>query len=73
VAIDLGFAASAAAVAVAAPSGDVVAVLRAEPWSGVPLVLAGAVCGWLAYLVMSPLAVLGEARRLVQRRAGRPH
>lgn len=69
-AIDVGFAVSAVAVA-AAPGGSLVAVLGHQPWSGAPLLLAGAACAGLAYLVMVPLAVLGQARRLHGGGAGR--
>lgn len=71
-AINLGFAVSAAILAVAHPNGSLLTVLAHQPWSGAPLAFAGAACAWLAYLVMSPLAVLGQARHLPDGRAGRP-
>ena len=44
-------------------------LLGAQPWSGLPLLLAAGVGVWLAYLALSPLSALEAARRLV----GQPH
>jgi hypothetical protein len=66
VAVNLVLAASAAAVAAAAPStGTVAGVLRHQPWHGVPLVVVSALGTWLAGLVLVRLAALEVVRRQV--------
>ncbi len=69
--INVGLAASAVVVAAAGRSGSLLGVLSGQPWHGIPLVAASAVCAWLIVLAMSPLARLGAARRLVAPSGGR--
>jgi hypothetical protein len=64
VVVNAGLAISAAAVAVAAPSGTIVSILSHEPWHGLPLVAVSALCAWLTYLAISVLAGLQAARRM---------
>jgi hypothetical protein len=61
-AVNAVVAAGAAGVAVSDPSGSVISVLSAQYLDGVPLVAASLVAGWLAFLVMSPLAKLAALR-----------
>ena len=64
--LNMVFAATAVAVAAQPPHyASLVSLLGNQPWDGVPLVLASGVGVWLAYLALSPLAVLEAARRLV--------
>ena len=64
VVVTLGLAASATVVVVVAGlSGWLPTLLAGQPWRGVPLVLLGLLCAWLAYLTMGRLAELGAARR----------
>jgi hypothetical protein len=62
--VNAGLAISAAAVAVAAPTGTIVSILSPQPLYGLPLVAASALCGWLMYVAFSVLARLQAARRL---------
>jgi hypothetical protein len=62
--VDLGLAAAAVAVAVAAPTGSIVSILAAQPLHGLPLALVSAIGAWLVYLVVSVLAQLRAARQL---------
>jgi hypothetical protein len=62
VVLDLGFCASAVAVAVAAPLGSIASILGTQPWRGVPLVLASGAGAWLAVLALSSFAKLHAAR-----------
>jgi len=55
---------SAGVMAVSAPSGTLVTVLRAQPADGVPLLVVSALAAWLAYLAISVLAGLQAARGL---------
>ena len=55
---------SALAMAVAAPSGTLVAVLRAQPADGIPLVVVSGLAGWLVYLAISVLSRVQAARAL---------
>jgi hypothetical protein len=65
VVLNLVFMLAAVAVAVAPPhSNALVTVLNAQPWNGVPLLLASGIGVWLAYLALSHLAALEAARRL---------
>ena len=45
----------AVAVALGPPAGGAARVLTGQPLAGLPLLAATAVCGWLAYLVLSAL------------------
>ena len=64
--LNIVFVTAAVAVALQPPHDTaLVSVLKNQPWNGVPLVLASGVGVWLAYLALSPLAVLEAARRLV--------
>lgn len=64
--LNMVFVATAVAVALQPPHyAALVSLLESQPWDGVPLVLASGVGVWLAYLALSPLAVLEAARRLV--------
>jgi hypothetical protein len=65
VAINLGLALAATAVAVAAPSGTIVSVLSTQPFHGLPLVVVSALCVWLTFLAISVLGGLQAARQLV--------
>ena len=69
--VNLGLAGAAIGVAVAAPAGSIVSVLATQPWAGVPLVAASALCTWLTYLALSVLAALHAARRLAGATSGR--
>jgi hypothetical protein len=63
--IDLGLAASAAAVAMGAPhDGTLVTQLAHQPWAGFPLLFVSVVGLWLTALALSALAALTAARRL---------
>lgn len=62
-AVNLALSVAAAAVAIADGPRTVTAVLAGQPLHGVPLVLAGGACAWLALHVMSTLARLGAARK----------
>jgi hypothetical protein len=55
---------SALFVAVAAPTGTLSTVLRAQPAHGIPLVVVSALAGWLVYLAISVLARVQAARAL---------
>lgn len=60
--IDLAAAATAGALVVS-PIGDIVAVMRATPWGGVPLLVLVVVGAWLSLLVLTLLpAVFAEIR-----------
>jgi hypothetical protein len=63
VVVDVALAASAGGVAWAGLSGWLPSVLSHQYGSGVPLAAAAALCAWLIFLVLSPLARLGEVRR----------
>lgn len=65
VVVDSALAVSAATVAWAASTGNVWTLLSRQPVHGLPLVIASALAGWLAYLVMAVLASLKAARSLV--------
>ncbi|HEY5109785.1 MAG TPA: MauE/DoxX family redox-associated membrane protein [Acidimicrobiales bacterium] len=65
VVVNLVLAASAATVAATVTPGWLPAVLATQPWHGVPLLLVSLLCAWLAFLVLSRLAELGAARRLL--------
>jgi hypothetical protein len=65
VVVDAALAVSAATVAWTASTGDVWTLLSRQPLHGLPLVMASALAGWLAYLVMAVLASLKAARSLV--------
>ena len=65
VALTLGFAVSAAAVAAGVPAGWITHALGGQPWRGVPVVLLAGLCAWLAYLAMTRLAQVGAARRML--------
>jgi hypothetical protein len=56
--IDLVLAASAVTVAWSVASGWLLSILSHQYGKGLPLVAASVLCGWLAYLVLSPLARL---------------
>jgi hypothetical protein len=62
--VNIVLAAAAASVAVAGPKGTIFSILARQPGHGLPLLMAGAVCAWLAYLAISVLAELRGARRL---------
>lgn len=62
VTVNAALAVAAAVVAWTAPPGTLVSVLSHQPMHGVPLVLASALCAWLAYLAVSVLAALQAAR-----------
>jgi hypothetical protein len=65
-ALNLVFVAAAVAVTLQPPHLTALAsLLEHQPWNGLPLVLAGGVGVWLAYLALSPLATLETARRLI--------
>jgi hypothetical protein len=61
-AINALVAAGAIGVVISAPSGTIASVLSGQYLDGVPLVAASLLSGWLAYLVMAPLARLGALR-----------
>jgi len=65
VVVDLVLAAAALVVAVRVPAGWLPALLAAQPWHGVPLVMASVLGAWVAALAMTRLAVLGAVRRQV--------
>ena len=65
VVVTLAFAVSAAVVAASGLSDWLPTLLAHQPWHGVPVVLLGLLCAWLAYLAMGRLAELGAARRLL--------
>jgi hypothetical protein len=67
--INVFLTASAAALALNEPGGNIVTVLRSQPWHGLPLVLAVLVGTWLVVLAFSSLAQLTAVRRTL---AGRP-
>jgi hypothetical protein len=60
--VDAALAAAAAGVAVAAPTGTIVAVLGRQRFDGLPLLAAGLLTAALAYAVLSPLARLAALR-----------
>jgi hypothetical protein len=62
--INVALAASAIAIAIAAPVGSLVSVLAGQPGNGIPLVLVSALCGWLAFLAITVLAEVKAARGL---------
>lgn len=62
-AVTLGFAVAAAVVAAADLTGWMTGHLAGQPWHGVPVVLLGLLCAWLAQLAMGRLAEVGAARR----------
>ncbi len=62
--LNAGLATSAAAMAIAAPTRPMVAILSAQPAHGLPLIAVSALCGWLVYLAISVGARLEGARRL---------
>jgi hypothetical protein len=64
VTVNAGLAASAAAMAIAAPTGTIVSILASQPVHGLPLIAVSALCGWLTYLIISVGAALQAARRL---------
>jgi hypothetical protein len=61
-AVDLVLVASACSVAWTDPSGWLPSILNDQYAKGVPLLAACVLCGWLTYLVLSPLARLQAAR-----------
>ena len=63
VVVTLGCAASAIVLAASGLSGWITPLVAGQPWRGVPLVLLGLLCAWLAFLAMGRLAELGAARR----------
>ena len=63
VVVDIVLAVSAGAVATTVTPSWLPALLAHQPWRGVPLVLLSALCAWLAFLTLSPLAELGAVRR----------
>jgi len=65
VVVDLALAVSAATVAGTVPAQGLGTLLAAQPWHGVPLVLASLLGAWLAYLTLGRLAEVGAARRLL--------
>jgi hypothetical protein len=70
--INVFLAASSAALVVDEPGGNIVTVLRSQPWHGLPLVLAVLVGTWLVVLAFSSLAQLTAVRRTLAVRAGGP-
>jgi len=65
--LDLALAATAAVVALGAPShGTLVTQLAHQPWAGFPLLFVSAVGLWLTALALSALAALSGARRLAR-------
>lgn len=70
--INIFLAASSAALVVNEPGGNIVTVLRSQPWHGLPLVLAVLVGTWLVVLAFSSLAQLTAVRRTLAARAGGP-
>jgi hypothetical protein len=62
VVVNLGFAAAAGAVAATGLRSSMPANLAAQPWHGVPLLLAAAATGWLVFLTLSSLARLQAIR-----------
>jgi hypothetical protein len=62
--VNVGLALSAAAVAMAGPTGSIFSLLARQPFSGLPLIVVSALCAWLTYLAISVLAALQAARRL---------
>jgi hypothetical protein len=68
VVLNVLFLATAVAVALRPPHFTALGpLLRGQPWSGVPLLLASGVGVWLGYHALSSLASLEAARRLVGR------
>jgi hypothetical protein len=63
--VNAGLAVSAVVVAVARPGGWIGGILAAQPGHGLPLAVAAALGAWLSYLVISAMARLSAARRLV--------
>lgn len=62
--LDLVLAGAAAVVAVCAPDhGSVLTQLSAQPWDGLPLLLASATGLWLTFLALSALGPLEGARQ----------
>ncbi len=64
-AVDVGLAAAAAAVALAGPAGSMLRVLAHQPAHGAPVAIVSGLCAWLAYLAVSALADLKMARALI--------
>ncbi len=64
VVVNIGLALAATSVAVAGPTGTILSIVARQPGHGLPLLVASAVCAWLAYLAISVLAELQAARRL---------
>jgi hypothetical protein len=62
--VNVGLAVSAAAMAIAAPTGTIFSILAAQPAHGLPLIVVSGLCGWLSYLAISVGAALQAARRL---------
>jgi len=72
-AINMFLAASALVVALDRPGADIVSVLRAQPWRGIPMLAAVGVGTWLVVLAFSTMAQLSAVRRtLVRRVEGSP-
>jgi hypothetical protein len=70
--INVGLAAAATVLAVSGPSGNIVTILRSQPWHGLPLVLGVAVGMWLVFLAFSGLAQLTAVRRGLAGAGGSP-
>jgi hypothetical protein len=65
VVVDVALALSAGVVACSAPwSGTIIGILSSQPGRGIPLVAVSALGAWLAYLVISVMAMLRAARSL---------
>ena len=65
VVLNVVFAATAVVMALQPPHlSALFPILKAQPWSGLPLVLASGVGVWLAFLAFSTLAALEAAHRL---------
>jgi hypothetical protein len=67
-AINAFLAASAAVIALNEPGSNIVTVLRAQPFDGIPLLLAVGIGMWLVVLAFSRLAQLTEIRRTLASR-----
>jgi uncharacterized protein YjeT (DUF2065 family) len=65
VVVNFALAGSAATVAATVNPGWLPALLAAQPWHGVPLVLLSLLCAWLSFLALSRLAELSAARRML--------
>ncbi len=66
--INVCLAAAALVIAFNQPGADIVSVLRAQPWAGVPMLAAVGVGTWLVVLAFSTLAQLSAVRRTLVRR-----